>query len=562
MKVALITTPPSVRSGIGDYTRHLLPYLREHCDVELFVRPGSASDEELASEGLRTVDRLVPREFDQVLYQLGNEANHGFMAPMIRTIGGTVMQHDWVLFDLAMSAFPGLQRGGAKGHALALREGGFEQARTYSRNWLDRRRQRKHPSPTVDPAGIRGTMLVGWHDHEPGGRWTADWAALRIPDRGVERVEFTVHVDPPRQLRILQGGRVLHEGAGGAFALEPVDLDEPVFSFEVDGIRVTKQQRAHGDARRLGCCVQGVTWKGAGGVQELDLTEPCIYFDPPVNLSRDRFLLPLNRSIVRNGDAFIVHSEYVRQRILRERNAITAVGVLHHGSEFRWRDEDRREVRKRLGLDSAWAESFLVTSFGGVQPHKRIDKALEALALARRERDDIRMVLAGKMSSEEFDPVAQAERLGIREAVRFTGFVDEEVGWDWLHAGDFALNLRGPSSGGTSGGILQAISFGRAVIASDAAEQRELPDSCVLKVPLGEQEVETLARLLVELRDQPERRDALEAGARAFVENECHWGIVGKQYAEYLERFPKPRVSRRSLVAMRLGLKRGDAVPG
>jgi hypothetical protein len=41
MKVAFVTTPPSVRSGIGDYARHLLPYLREHCDVEVFVREGA-----------------------------------------------------------------------------------------------------------------------------------------------------------------------------------------------------------------------------------------------------------------------------------------------------------------------------------------------------------------------------------------------------------------------------------------------------------------------------------------------------------------------------------------
>ena len=37
MRIALITTPPGVRSGIGDYTRHLLPYLRERAEVELFV---------------------------------------------------------------------------------------------------------------------------------------------------------------------------------------------------------------------------------------------------------------------------------------------------------------------------------------------------------------------------------------------------------------------------------------------------------------------------------------------------------------------------------------------
>ena len=135
----------------------------------------------------------------------------------------------------------------------------------------------------------------------------------------------------------------------------------------------------------------------------------------------------------------------------------------------------------------------------------------------------------------------------------------EEVGWDWLHAGDVALNLRGPSSGGTSGGIFQAFSFGRPVIASDAAEQRELPDSCVLKVPLGEGEVEGLARTLVELRNDPQRVEGLERAVRTFVEEECHWGIVARKYAENLEEFPVPRVSRKRLFSLRLDLQKNRA---
>ena len=139
MKVALVTTPPAVRSGIGDYTRHLLPYLREHCEVDLYVE----SDTTWEGEEVRLARDLKPRDYDQILYQLGNEQSHAFMVHMIRAIGGTVMQHDWVLFDMAMATWPGLSRGGAKGHLLALREGGLIQARIYSQNWIHRRRQRK-----------------------------------------------------------------------------------------------------------------------------------------------------------------------------------------------------------------------------------------------------------------------------------------------------------------------------------------------------------------------------------------------------------------------------------
>lgn len=554
MKVALITTPPVIRSGIGDYTRHLLPYLREHAEVDLFVEPGLECEE--AGETYRSAALLDPRAYAQVLYQLGNERAHAFMPRMIRTIGGTVMQHDWVLFDMALAAFPGLARGGAKGHALAVREGGLHQARIYSQNWIDRRRQRLEPDRMPDDLSSSDCFLAGWHDPEPGGRWTADRAIFRLPAEGVRRVVVEGVTERSRTVHLHLDGRSI--GRLGEGRLE-VDLDgsaRPLLELETSGITVSKDQRRHGDARRLGCCVQRIAWLDAEGEHELDLSLPAAHRIRTIGLSRDRFRLPLNRSVVRFADAFLVHSRYVHDRILAERNAKTAIGILHHGSERRWSEEDRRAVRTSLELPDDWVAGFLVTSFGGVQAHKRIEKVLEGVALARRERPDVRLVLAGSIVSEDVDARALAARYGLENAVHFTGFVPEREGWRWLQAGDVAVNLRGPSSGGTSGGIFQAFSVSRAVIASDAAEQRELPESCVLRVPLGEDEAPRLARHLIELRDDPARRDRLEREVRRFVESECHWSIVARRYAEYLGSFPCPRVSRRKLIALRVELDR------
>lgn len=555
MNVALVTTPPSARSGIGDYTRHLLPYLREHCEVEVFVQHG-VDDAGWNGERARLVTTLDPRRYDQVLYQLGNEQAHAFMPRMIRAIGGTVTQHDWVLFDMAMAAWPGLDRGGAKGHALAMREGGLGQTHVYLRNWLDRRRQRMQPAPALAMEGLEGCLLFGWHAAEENARWTADCAGVRIPGQDVERVRFELHLDPGRSVRIREQGCVLAEGSSDVFEVRPAKTTRPEILLETTGIRVSAEQRRHGDSRRLGCAVRRVTWRDAGGEHELDLAQPCAAPPTLITLSRDRFRLAFNRSVVRFADAFIVHSRYVAERIRAERNAHTALGILHHGSSERWRDGDRHTARRALGLPEDWVRSCLVVSFGGVQAHKRIDKVLHALALARRERPDIRLILAGSMHSGDLDAPGLVGRLGLADAVRFTGYLSEVEAWDWLHSSDFAVNLRGPTTGGTSGGIFQAFSMGRSVIASDAAEQKELPEGCVVRVPLGEGEVETLTRELVALRDDPARRDRLEAGVREFVRKQCHWRVVARQYAEYMGSFPRARASRRKLIALRVGLQR------
>jgi hypothetical protein len=63
------------------------------------------------------------------------------------------------------------------------------------------------------------------------------------------------------------------------------------------------------------------------------------YFAQRADLSKlreKRAVLPLNRSVVRFGDAFIVHDEQVRRSILEERNAPTPTGVVPHGADQPW----------------------------------------------------------------------------------------------------------------------------------------------------------------------------------------------------------------------------------
>jgi glycosyltransferase involved in cell wall biosynthesis len=554
MKLALVTTPPSVRSGIGDYTRHLLPHLVKHCEVSVFVEPGSTG-ERVAGLETRPANSITPRDFDQVLYQLGNERSHAFMPRMVRALGGTVVLHDWVLFDMALAAFPALARGGVKGHVLALREGGTRELAVYARNWRARRRQRLEREVPVATAELPGTLLSGWHAAQSDGRWTSDVAVVRLPAQGVQRVRLSFVTEPDRRLVVSGPG-----GAGAAFdahageragelELALAGARTPEITLETEGITVSEEQRRHGDTRRLGTFVRKIAYQDRAGWHELDLSVTPARPLQPVYLTRDRFALALNRSVVRFADAFLVHSEAMRARILAERNAPTPIGVVHHGAEPRWRDDDRRARRAALGLPDAWRDAFLITSFGALQSHKRIDKLLAALALARMQRPGIRLALVGALVPEDFDAVACARELAVEDAVHFTGHVDEARAWEHIHAGDLAVQLRGPSTGGASGGVFQSLALGRAVVVSDPAG---VPGDCCPAVPPDLAEVERLVALLVALHDDPARRAAMERAARSFVESECAWSHVAERYVEHLARFPRPRASRRSLLAMRL----------
>jgi glycosyltransferase involved in cell wall biosynthesis len=122
MKVAYYSPMPPERSGIADYSVHLLPALRERIDLEV-VRRG----------------RTRPvRGTDLALYHVGNNPDaHGWIVDALRRRPGVVVLHDFVLHHLVA----GLTIGRRDGHGYLdamEREGGVV-GRLLAHGVLDKR---------------------------------------------------------------------------------------------------------------------------------------------------------------------------------------------------------------------------------------------------------------------------------------------------------------------------------------------------------------------------------------------------------------------------------------
>ena len=122
-------TPGSTRIALvtgggaaAERLRVLLPFLEEFLALRLFVDGDAA---EFAGRDAEPATSLASRDFDQILYFLENLADHAFMLPMIRDLGGTVVLHDWSLGELAVAAAPALGQPGFAGQVAAWREGGL-----------------------------------------------------------------------------------------------------------------------------------------------------------------------------------------------------------------------------------------------------------------------------------------------------------------------------------------------------------------------------------------------------------------------------------------------------
>lgn len=122
MKVAYYSPMPPERSGIADYSAHLVPAIRERVDVQI-VRRG----------------RTRPaRGTDVSLYHVGNNPDaHGWIVEALRRRPGVVVLHDFVLHHLVA----GLTIGRRDGHAYLdamEREGGVV-GRLLAHGVLDKR---------------------------------------------------------------------------------------------------------------------------------------------------------------------------------------------------------------------------------------------------------------------------------------------------------------------------------------------------------------------------------------------------------------------------------------
>jgi SAM-dependent methyltransferase len=119
----------------------------------------------------------------------------------------------------------------------------------------------------------------------------------------------------------------------------------------------------------------------------------------------------------------------------------------------------------------------------------------------------------------------------------------------YMAACDIVLNLRYPTVGESSGSLLRALGLGRSVLVSDVASFGELPGEICLKVPVDATEEDLIFEYLNLLVSHPAAAREMGARAKRWVERECHWGVVAKRYAEFLEAVSSGAAAERALKA-------------
>jgi glycosyltransferase involved in cell wall biosynthesis len=227
---------------------------------------------------------------------------------------------------------------------------------------------------------------------------------------------------------------------------------------------------------------------------------------------------PLPRAYRRAG--FHAISESTRDDLIARGVAPERVRVIHPGVD------SRRFTPGPPGRRST-APSFLYV--GRLKRYKGIGLAIEALALARRQRPDLRLDIAG---TGDYRPELErlVARLELDRAVTFHGFVSEErkidlMRWTWGHV------FPSPKEGwGIT--VIEAAACGTPSLASESPGLRDSVrhGETGFLVPHGD--VAGLAARMLELADTPRLVARMGEAARLFAERltwertvaatECH----------------------------------------
>jgi len=193
--------------------------------------------------------------------------------------------------------------------------------------------------------------------------------------------------------------------------------------------------------------------------------------------------------------------DLVARGIVRERIRVIRPGV------------DTRHYAPLPGLDRTLTPSFLYV--GRLKRYKGLEFAVRALALARRTRPDLRFDIAGTGDARgELERIARRE--GVTDALRFLGFVTEEVKVRLLRTA--WANVFPSVKEGWGITTMEAAACGTPSLASNSPGLRDSvrDGETGYLVPHGD--AEALARRMLELADRPALVSQLGRAARAHAE--------------------------------------------
>ena len=246
------------------------------------------------------------------------------------------------------------------------------------------------------------------------------------------------------------------------------------------------------------------------------------------------------RFAFRQADLLTANSESLRDAVVALGADPAKFDMIIYGTDpnaLRPQSAGVTERRAELAIPD---EATVLLCVGRMVYKKGFDDLIRALATPPNERNVVAVMIGQGDQWAEWQ--ALAKQLGVAERVRWLGNVPKDrIVIDYNVADVLVMPSVSKPADGLNVCVLDAMSCGKAVVASTVAGNALAVDDGVTGILVQEQTPAQLAAALAKLVDDPALRQKMGAAGRARIEQELGWPHLARRYLGHFERLAPSR---------------------
>jgi glycosyltransferase involved in cell wall biosynthesis len=228
----------------------------------------------------------------------------------------------------------------------------------------------------------------------------------------------------------------------------------------------------------------------------------------------------------------VVHNRFSAREIFRKfKDAELLVSIIPHGHflDTAVKASDVAGFKSKNLLNN---EKKYLLFFGHIKKSKGLDIMLKALA---QTSEDICLIIAGRMRKHGFDEYKEIiENYGLQRKVKiFPGYISPEIRNELFQAADaVVLPYRKVFQ---SGILLMAMSYGKAVIASDLSPNKEVITDKTNGFLFRSEDVKSLAETIEVVMNDKGLRDQVAESGKIYVESHHDWNKIASEWLKIFQ---------------------------
>jgi len=527
--------PPLV-SGISDYSKELLEELSKYFDLTVYVddRYKPEKSKKYKIKNFREINNNHP-----IVYNIGNNSQHTYIFDMLQKKPGLVILHDSNLQDLNFSM---MNRYWSRYYFLkqVFLSYGITAVLDYLKFFF----MKPNREVIVKRYKTEDSCFMGegWHDLEQDRgvhfRWTEKKAYFSIKEKGIKRLMLNVYTEFPATIKLKINNEEHkfklnpREYQWIKTEFNPVDkINSRIKVFKPLGF-ISRLRDVH--KRIMGIRVAEIRYETKNTAKNLPLFEQMPEEKTTVEnkkffrlKEKIRYNYYLNKTVILSAKAIMTHSNHLKE-IVEGINRNIPIKVIREGVYLNKPDFSKMQIRKKLSLENY---DFIVSSFGMMQKHKRIEQALISFSKFARKYPNSVYVLVGPID-ENLKLELILETLKIREKVIVTGYIPHKDAMNYLYASDVCINLRWPSTGATSASLIKSLSVGTPAIITELPENKDFDRSCLFNVKKDKNEIRNIFKILCRLKENPLLEKKMSSNAIEYIKKNHLWKDKAREIAE------------------------------